>query len=265
MSNIAVPRRSLILPRRFRRQQGGFIINPFAHGSSDPTAASIRAKLGSWWEMNEASGTRYDSVGTNHLTVVGTVSTGTGVRGGSDVAAAFTGAGGLTVASNTTLNVQTTTLTHCLFGWIYYNNHTGTQMAVAKWDASAAPYLDYAMSNQSGTAYAYNGGATYYSATGTPPSAGNWAFYVMWRDPADGKVRLQINNGAVTASENASAPSPTNGTSLGFGQAGSSASSRLNGRLQRFGYIKGAFLSATERTWLYNGGAGRTYAELAAA
>ena len=265
MSRIIVPRRSLILPRRVRQQQGGFIMTPYAYGGNDPTAASIRSKLGSWWEMNEASGTRYDSVGSNHLTVVGTVSTGTGVRGGGDVAAAFAGAGALTVNSHDSLNVATTTLTHCIFGWVYYNNHTGTQAAVAKWDASSNPALAYGIFNQSGMVYAYNGGSTYYSATAAAPSAGTWQFTVLWRDPADGKVRLQINDGTITASAVSSTPNPSNGHQLGFGQAGSSASSRLNGRVQRFGYIKGAFLSATERTWLYNGGAGRTYAELAAA
>lgn len=33
MSHIIVPRRSLILPRRVRQQQGGFIMNPFAHAA----------------------------------------------------------------------------------------------------------------------------------------------------------------------------------------------------------------------------------------
>lgn len=38
MSHIIAPRRSLILPRRVRQQQGGFIMNPFAHGSTPPPA-----------------------------------------------------------------------------------------------------------------------------------------------------------------------------------------------------------------------------------
>lgn len=40
MSRIIAPRRSLILPRRVRQQQGGFIMNPFAHGSTPPPAAA---------------------------------------------------------------------------------------------------------------------------------------------------------------------------------------------------------------------------------
>lgn len=34
MSRVIVPRRSLILPSRFRQKQGGFIMNPYAHGGS---------------------------------------------------------------------------------------------------------------------------------------------------------------------------------------------------------------------------------------
>lgn len=37
MTRIVPPRRNLILPRRFRQLQGGFIINPFAHGAGPST------------------------------------------------------------------------------------------------------------------------------------------------------------------------------------------------------------------------------------
>lgn len=37
MSRIITPRRDLVLPRRVRQQQGGFIINPFAHGAGPST------------------------------------------------------------------------------------------------------------------------------------------------------------------------------------------------------------------------------------
>jgi len=38
VSRIITPRRSLVLPSRFRQQQGGFIINPFAHGAGPSTS-----------------------------------------------------------------------------------------------------------------------------------------------------------------------------------------------------------------------------------
>lgn len=67
MSNILVPRRSLILPRRFRQQQGGFIMNPFAYQAGGPvTLESLIAAESPvlWLKLDETSGsTAHDSSG----------------------------------------------------------------------------------------------------------------------------------------------------------------------------------------------------------
>lgn len=238
---------------------------PPSSSGGDPTATSIRAKLTSWWEMTETSGVRNDSNGTNHLSIVGTVSTATGVRGGSDVAAAFAANGGLTVLSNDTLRVATGGGAHCMFGWVYLTSNSGVQYFFSKWDdaTSEAPGAEYVGVLASSSYYAQNGGTAYTNALQAAPAAGAWHFYIMWRDPVDGKVRLQLDNGAVAASTGASNPDP-NGTSLIFGRNAAN-NYPMTGRLQRWGWINGAILTEDERTWLYNAGAGRTYAELVAA
>lgn len=76
MSNIIAPRRSLILPRRFRQQQGGFIMNPFAYQAGGPvTLESLIAAESPvlWLKLDETSGsTAYDSSGNGrHCTISG--------------------------------------------------------------------------------------------------------------------------------------------------------------------------------------------------
>lgn len=232
-----------------------------SNAESGPTIdkAALLAKITSWWEMDEEEGTRFDSKGSNHLsTVAGAVSTASGVRGGDDVAASFTGGGGLVAADSTTLDVPSGGGDHCFFGWFYVTS--GNCMLMAKWDASSATTMEYGAEVYGSDIYAENGGGTYYYPIGPRPPNGEWHFFVGWRDSMDGKVRQQVDNGTIYVSPSASNPNPTS-NGLGFGQAGTSPSSRLNGRLQRWGWIKGAILTADERTWLYNGGAGRTYSD----
>lgn len=234
-------------------------------GGGDAVAASILSKLTSWWEMGEASGTRADSKGTNHLTVMGTVTTAAGVRGEGDVAAAFAGAGGLTVAHNSTLSVPSGGGAHCMFGWIYLTSNSGVQYFFSKWDdaTTTAPGAEYMGALASSNYYGQNGGSAYTNAFLAAPAAGAWHFYVMWRDPADGKLRLQLDNGTIAVSSTVSNPT-ANTVQLIFGRDYAN-SYKVTGRMQRWGWIKGAIPTADERTYLYNAGAGRKFAELTAA
>lgn len=232
-----------------------------AGGGGIPEAVSVLGKLTSFWNMSEASGTRSDSVGTNHLTVSGTVSTAAGSRG-TDVAASFAGAGSLGKSSTSSLQVPTAPATHCIFGWAYCNTNTGSQTLASKWDVASSAGLEYHIDNISGGLRGINGASSYYTASGSASSAAAWHFYVLWRDPADGKVRLQVNNGTVFVSSSASNPAQTT-SSLWFGSAGHSTNF-LSGRLQRWGWIRGAILTTDEKTYLYAAGAGKTYAEIVA-
>ena len=71
---------------------------------------------------------------------------------------------------------------------------------------------------------------------------------------------MQFDNGTIYVSSSASNPTPQT-YPLWFARTGAGSFS-LTGRLQRFGWIKGAILTADERTWLYNSGSGRKYSEL---
>ncbi|HVI60145.1 MAG TPA: hypothetical protein VM619_14900 [Luteimonas sp.] len=245
-------------------------VGPMSTGAADPVALSIYNKLVSWWEMDEASGSRNDSKGTNHLAVAGTVATAEGARGPGDVAAAFAGAGSLFRASNSSLQVPAGGGDHCLFGWFYASSMTGVQWVAGKWDATSAVSLEYGLDIESGELLAQNGGSTYfYPNPGPTPDAEAWHFAIMWRDAGDGegeddgKVRMSVDGGPTFLSAAASNPGGGGGSALQFGRV--NAVLGLGGRLQRWGWIKDGFLSEEERTYLYNEGAGLKWAELAAA
>lgn len=240
------------------------LLLPAAGGTpTDPLATSILAKLTCWWELDEASGNRLDSHGTTTLTVDGTVSTATGLRGGSDVAASFAGAGKLQTTSSTEIQVPPGGGDHCLFGWFYVASNTG-QGLMGKWGGNSSN-MEYLARVDSNNVQMLNGGSAYRTAAVAAPAAGNWYFYTGWRDNADGLVRVCYNNGTVAAAPTSSNPSA--GSSwLGLGCSSAQTNQqRMTGRLQRWGWIKGAYLTSDERNWLYNSGNGRTYAELVAA
>ena len=234
-------------------------------GATDPDAIAIRAKLTAWWEMSEASGARNDAKGTSHLSVDGTVTTATGVRGGADVAASFAGAGGLFVTDNTAISVPSGGGNHCIFGWAYISSSSPRQFLVAKWNQVGAASLEYSIQTaDDGKIYGASGASAYYytPGSGVTTITGSWVFYVQWRDSTDGKLRLQINDGTIHTSSLATDPNDT-GSSLGFGYIPTGAF-KLTGRMQRWGFARGAILTSGERTWLYNSGAGRTWAEILA-
>lgn len=237
------------------RRSGGDI--PF-----DPIAAAILAKLTSWWELSEASGTRADSHGGNDLSPAGTVATAQGVRGPGDVAAAFSGAGTLGIPAVASMQVPAGGGDHCLFGWYYAESTGGSQGFFSRWNSSSAAALEYYARVESGNAQFLNGGSAYRVAS-TPATAGQWQFFVGWRDSADGYPRVQVSNGPIADAGAESNPTvQSHASTLG---GSSSSFNRMTGRLQRWGWIKGGILTPAERAWLYNGGSGRTYAEIVSA
>lgn len=239
----------------------------------DPVAASIYNKIatagggnGAYWDLSESSGTRADKANAYaNMTVSGTISTGNGPRGVGDTAAAFPGGANyldFTTSGNDGTDIPSGGGNHCFFGWIYCNNLSSFYDS-GRWNSSSSPNLQYILRvDTSGNVSMYNGGAGYVAATTSGSiTASSWNFLVGWRDNSDGKVRVCFNDGTVAVSSSTS--SPTSGTAVHLGLGGTQGQ-YLDGRMSRWGYVKGAILTPTEITWLYNAGAGRDWAEIKA-
>lgn len=269
-----MPRRELVdargrplrAPSGPRLRQGGFLLNPYRFGGGGGgggEATTILAKLTSWWELDESSGTRGDSHGSQDLSLFGTeAGVADGVRGGGDNAAVFSGSNNFFRTSEADLQIPASNGNWCMFGWFYLTSNSGSKGLMSKWDVVSVSTLERVLSVQSGVAYGQSSnGASYINASTAAPSVTTWHFYVVWKD-SDHYVRLRIDDATTFASPGTASATP-NSTQFSIGSF-QGASSRMVGRAQRAGWIKGGVLTADEITYLYNSGNSKTYAEVVA-
>ena len=221
-------------------------------GTGFPTGAV------SCWNLDEASGTRNDAIGTNHLTDNNTVTQAAGKVGN---AAQFTAANSeyLSRASNATL--QTGDIDFTVAAWVYLDSKATSRYIMAKGGAGLT--LEYQLYyhqasdrlrfeifdvavNSVGVADAVEIGS---------PSTGTWYFIVAWHDAAANTVSIQVNNGTVSSAA-------TTGTITAdvqhfvIGNNGFGDNLFFDGRVDVAAFWKRVLTSA-ERTALYNGGNGR--------
>lgn len=224
------------------------------------TNADLLTNLISFWELEESSGTRVDAHGSNDLTDNNTVTSNTGKI---NTAADFTSGNSeyLSIASNSELQTGDIDFTMCL--WVYLDVLGAQRPLMGKWN-NASPNVEYLIFFDPSTDFAFivrdtgDTTNTLQSATtfGTPSTA-TWYFIVAWHDAIANTLNIQINNGTVDSS------AYSNGVKSG-GQAfelGRNGSLYHDGRIDQAGLWK-RVLTATERTWLYNGGNGRLYSDL---
>lgn len=227
---------------------------------------SLLNNLVAYWSLGEASGTRNDSHGANHLTDTNTVTQAVGKQGN---AAQFTAANSeqLSVVDNAALSVaagQSLTVA----GWSYGDTIPANATMAAKWNSGGtnseymltfgqltANRFEFIVRNAADTATA----SVPANALGAPVVA-TWYFIVCWYDDAAQTINIQVNGGTVDSA--AHATGVRDGTES-FRLGAISSSGYWNGREDEVGVWK-RVLTAAERTYLYNGGAGRSFAEVQA-
>lgn len=214
--------------------------------------------LVSVWELEEASGTRLDSHGANHLTDNNTVTSNPGKVG---TAAQFTAANSeyLSIADNASLSMGDIDFT--VGAWVYCDAVTGNPAVLSKWAISGSPreYLLY----RNGAAFQFyvsnDGAGVNFIACPTVLVTGQWYFVVAWHDSVANTINIQLDNGTVTST--AHSTGVFDGTSALF--LGREATNYFGGRIDQ-AFVSKRVLTAAERTWLYGSGSGRSYAEMRA-
>jgi hypothetical protein len=162
------------------------------------TYADIADKSGliSYYAMNEASGTRYDSHVSNHLTDLNTVTSVTAALGAkSNAAASFVTANTeyLEKAGWDWTPYYTTGWT--LAFWVYKPYDT-TEFALSRDNITLREWvLYYAIGVGYRLAFMAGGGEPE-----VPATPGAWNHVVISFDPADSKGRISINGGSTSAS-----------------------------------------------------------------
>lgn len=236
--------------------------NAFAGISDDttwtfevPLVLDLTASLMAYWELEEASGTRADSHGSNDLTDNNTVTQNTGKQGN---AAVFTAGNSetLSIADNADLSYSGD---FSWSGWLYWTAGSSPQFAGklggfgnSEWELKiqfvAFNLVRFATHNSGGTTFNLD------AAAGISQNA--WQFVTITFVAATSTMTLRFNSGArTTRTITGTIPNSTGAYFLG--------SNAYSGRMDEVGFWKRA-LSEAEEVWLYNSGNGRTYADILA-
>jgi Concanavalin A-like lectin/glucanases superfamily len=212
--------------------------------------------LVSYWRLEEVgSDDRLDAHGSNDLTAEGGVGGATGKLGG---AGSFDGVGDyLSHADNADLSTGDVGFT--IQAWVYLDTTTGGQDLVAK--DSSGGFGEYLLGVTDGEfrfQVTDSGGNTdLVQATnfGTA-STGTWYLVHAWHDSVNNQIGIAVNAGTPnTKSYTAGVADSTRAFQLGVRAGGSSY---LEGRLDAVALWK-RVLSSSERSQLYNSGAGLEY------
>lgn len=219
------------------------------------------------YALDEASGNAIDSLGANNLTDNASVGAAAGKVAG---ARQFNSASSryFSLASNATIQAGDIDFTWA--GWAYLDSKTTFRLIISKYKAGSssgfdAEYIIYYDSSADRFLFGVGNGvatvATVLANNLGSPSTATWYYLVCWHDSVGNTVNIQVSDGAVNSAA-AAAGGHTNTGQFDLGARGLGGLP-YDGRLDEWSYWK-YIPDTTERTWLYNAGAGRTYAEIAA-
>ncbi|MBI2105119.1 MAG: PEP-CTERM sorting domain-containing protein [Candidatus Omnitrophica bacterium] len=227
-----------------------------ATGWAGGAHAGLLDDLTAYWTLDETSGTRFDSVGSNHLTDHNTVTQASGVVGN---AAQFTKANSeyLSIADNPSISMGDEDFT--LAAWVYLDSLPSTSLhqpmhIIAKGNQFFTGQIEYLLrvdANDQAILYSPGGTGGVFASTAGPFSTNTWNHVVGWHDAAGDTLNIQVNNGAIDSRSHAVGVQDL-GNELVLGTAATIHDDLLDGRIDEAGIWK-RILTAEERSLLYSG------------
>ena len=209
------------------------------------------------WKLNEASGSRADSHGSNPLTDNNTV---TQAVGKIDEASQHTAANAEWLDHVSNSDLQTGDIDFTVAGWFYADSLAAPDGLASKGADAADEWLLYFTASRL-RFYIWGGaGPGYFFVSADDlglPVINTWYFVVGWHDATADTVNIQVNDGDVnSATTSGNFPAAAAGAfTLGRYRVDSDL---WDGRVDSFSFWK-RLLTSGERTSLYNGGAGLDY------
>jgi hypothetical protein len=210
---------------------------------------SLLTDLVSYWKLDEASGTRFDSAGSNNLADNNTVTSDTGKI---NSAAKFVAANSeyLSIASNATLVMGDIDFTLSLW---FYRDTSANFTLLAKDNGTSREYnLDIGGGN---ARFFINGGTSL--AQSAAASLATWYHVIAWHDSVGNTVNISVNNAAPASTATGGAAPATGASQFRLGSREGDGH-YWDGRIDGVGVWK-RVLTSDERTSLYNGGSGLDY------
>jgi hypothetical protein len=211
----------------------------------DSSSSSLLTGLVSYWKLDEASGTRFDTVSSNNLSDNGGVGSAIGKIGN---AAEFDTTNYL--STNTVLSSGPFTVS-C---WIYADTVTQPAGGIVNRYSNSVP------ADRTWTTYVANDDIVF----GVLPtsltvsnvvSAATWHLFIFWYDDVAQEIGIQFDTTIQTTPQTTGYPVTNVDFTVG---ARSGGNTEFDGRIDEVG-IWSRVLTAAERTQLYNGGSGITY------
>lgn len=209
----------------------------------------LSTSIVSYWELEEASGTRVDSHGSNDLADNGTVTQGTGIQGNC---ADFTDSSSeyLSYASSATF-VYDGASARSLSFWFYPHSVTGVNTVVSCWGGgSTQNWIVYTNGSNIVAGVESNGALI----TATSAATINTWHHVVLLMKASGSAELYVNG----VSKGTGTPAGSAGANAPFYIGQNSSSNYYDGLVDEVGWWTKE-LSAGEISSLYNAGAGIPY------
>ncbi len=224
---------------------------------------AVITSLISYYPLDEASGDALDAHGANNLTETsGTIDSATGKVGNArDFELGDTE--WFTKADNTDHSVSD--IDFCLQAWIKPETVPSLNMGVVTKDniSGNREYGLYVGSDNKARFYVCASGTTVVAVLANNAgvlSAGTWYHLVGWHDSVNNQIGIAVNDGTPDTA------SHTTGVQNGTGpfQIGAfNGTLQFDGLIDEVGFWK-RMLTSGERTWLYNSGNGRSYADIVA-
>lgn len=252
---------------------GGMGMSATTHGSG-AAGNGLLNNLIAYWPGNEANGNALDAHTNNlDLTDVNTVTSNPGVV--YPLARQYTRANNeyhTRPGDDALLSLGDTDFTAA--AWVYQDSKPGAGMRILAKDNLAPNGREYQLlwlnttdryrwTVADGTNLVGDVSATTFGA----PVLSTWYLIICWHDATANTISIQVNNGGVDSAATTGVPGDTvQPFTLG---ATSSGTFTWDGRIGPTAIWKsaaggGGVLTAAQRTALYNGGAGLTYAALTA-
>jgi hypothetical protein len=221
------------------------------------------------YALEEASGNRLDSH-TNGLTLTSNASVGQATGKVGSFAAQFNAASSRYLSRASESLLQTGDIDFTLAAWVYLDSKAAERTIASKWSGGTgnAWWWRYTFTGADRFSFAVRladaSTAQINASSFGSPSTATWYFVVAWHDATANTINIQVNNGTVDSSTYGSttAAAVENGA-FEIGQLGT-AGQFMDGRIDSFSFWKRT-LTSTERTTLYNSGAGLDYGSFASA
>jgi hypothetical protein len=222
----------------------------------------IKTGLISYWSLGESSGNAVDSHGSNTLTQSGSPTSATGVVGNCR---GFNGSTQL-LSLTDNASISTGNINFSLQAWVRFLSKSNYQIVFAKHNGSTNAGSEYLlMYDQPSDRLIWDvryasGGASVSAANFGSPPINTWFLVHVWHDATNDQIGISVNNGTPNTVSHTLGVNDSTAT-FRLGAVGVSPFWHLNGNLDEVAFWK-KVLTPDERTILYNGGAGKAYANL---